>query len=310
MSQISMESIKILREKSGAGMMDCKRALSECNGDIEAAVDFLRKKGLAAAAKKASRVAAEGLISLHVCDCGAAIIEVNAETDFVARNELFQKYTENLSKIACCKHNTIESLSDAIYLDSGKKVSEELLHLIAIIGENMNIRRLENLQLNNPGVISSYVHNKISDNAGKIGVLVVLESSADKGKLQELGKKIAMHIAAANPQYLGISDVDAVACEREKAVLIEQIQASGKKQSPEIVEKMIQGRMRKFYEDIVLLEQVYVMDTSLKISQVIENAGREFGCDVKLTKFVKYVLGEGIEKTQVDFAAEVAAQLQ
>lgn len=305
MSEITASDVKALRERSGAGMMDCKKALVECDGDIEKAVDYLRKKGLSTAAKKASRVAAEGLIGVHVDGTKGTIVEVNAETDFVARNETFQAFVKKVVEVASAKKCDLETLKTADY-GNGRTVSEETVNLIATIRENIELRRVSYMTVDN-GIVASYVHNKISDGLGKIGVLVGIESAGDKAKLMELGKQIAMHIAAANPLSTSVDDLDPAVVERERAVVTEQAKNSGKK--PEFIDKIVEGRLRKFYEDAVLLEQVFVIDGETRVKDVVAAASKELGTPVKVKGFYKFVLGEGIEKQVVDFAAEVAAQL-
>lgn len=302
MTEITATMVKDLREKTGAGMMDCKKALNEAQGDMEAAVDWLRKKGLSAAAKKAGRVAAEGLVAVAAHGTKAAIVEINAETDFVARNDQFQAFVVQTAQTVLNGSADIETLA-ATKLASGSTVQESLTHLVATIGENMTLRRAAQLSVPH-GIVASYVHNALAPNVGKIGVLVALESSADAGKLAELGKQIAMHVAAARPEALSIADVDAKALDRERNVLADQARASGKPE--EIIAKMVEGRLRKYYEEVVLLEQIYVVDGESRIAQVIEKAAKECGAPIKLSGFVRYQLGEGIEKTQDDFAAEVA----
>ncbi len=305
MAEITATLVKDLREKTGAGMMDCKKALSETNGDIEAAIDWLRKKGLSAAAKKAGRVAAEGLVAVACADGKAIALEVNAETDFVARNDKFQAFVLEAGKVALSSGaGDIEALKGKDFPGTGRNVQDELTQLIATVGENMNLRRLAALSVSQ-GVVASYVHNATAPNLGKIGVLVALESAAPADKLTALGKQIAMHVAAAHPEALNIADVDSSALEREKNVLADQARASGKPEA--IIEKMVEGRLRKYYEEVVLLEQVYVVDGESKIKDVVEKAGKELGAPVKLTGFVRYQLGEGIEKAESDFAAEVAS---
>lgn len=294
--------VKQLREATGAGMMDAKNALTENNGDIEAATDWLRKKGLAKAAKKSSRTAAEGLVAIATNGKTGAVVEINSETDFVARNEEFQAFVRAVADKALAEANDLGSLLNAT-LD-GKAVSENLTDKIAKIGENMNIRRMEKLSVND-GVVVGYMHNAVAPNLGKIGVLVALESTGDKEKLEALGKQIAMHAAAAFPKFLKKEDVDASTLEREKDILREQAKAEGK--PAEIVEKMLEGRMRKFYEEICLLEQIFVMDGETKINKLLENAAKDVGAPVALTAYSRIQLGEGIEKEEVDFAAEVAA---
>ena len=307
MTNVKASDIKALRDRTGAGMMDCKKALVECDGNVENAIDWLRKKGLAAAAKKSCRVAAEGLVGVFVNDNRGAVIEINAETDFVARNELFQKYVANVVKIACLNNCDVEQLKTLKYSEVGRNISEELTNLIAVIGENMTIRRAAYLSVSN-GIISSYVHNKVSTGLGKIGILVALESTGNKEKLHDLGKKIAMHIAATNPQSTTIEDIDPALLKRERDVVIEQAKSTGK--PSQFIEKIVEGRVRKFYEEAVLLEQVFVIDGASKVKDIVSSAAKEIGAPVIINGFRKFVLGEGIEKQTVDFAAEVAAQLK
>jgi len=304
MAEITAALVKELREKTGAGMMDCKKALAETQGDLEGAVDWLRKKGLAAAAKKAGRVAAEGLVGVATAGTAGACVEVNAETDFVARNETFQGYVAKVTDLALSTDGDLEALKALPYPGTGRTVAEELTHLVATIGENMNLRRAAKLTVTE-GVVASYMHGALVPGLGKIGCLVALESSGDKEKLLELGKQIAMHVAAARPEALDIADVDSSNLERERDVLSEQARASGKPE--EIIQKMVEGRIRKYYEEVVLLEQVFVVDGETKVRKVVENAAKTVGAPVKLTGFVRFALGEGIEKEASDFAAEVAS---
>ena len=297
--------VKELREKSGAGMMDCKKALAETNGDMDAAVDWLRTKGLAAAAKKSGRVAAEGLVAIAVDGTKGSVVELNAETDFVARNSEFQAFASTLARLALGVDD-IETLKAADFPGTGRNVADELTQKIATIGENMSLRRMETLSVGSGSVVS-YIHNATADGLGRIGVLVALESTADKASLDGLGKQIAMHIAATSPASLSISDLDPEAVARERDVLIEQAKASGKPQ--EIAEKMVEGRMKKYYQDVVLLEQTSVIDGETRIADVVSKAGKDAGADIALTGFVRFNLGEGIERETTDFAAEVAAQL-
>ena len=305
MAEITPNLVRELREKSGAGMMDCKKALVENNGDLEAAVDWLRKKGLAAAAKKAGRVAAEGLVGVAASGNAAAVVEINAETDFIARNPQFQAMVLQAAEIAAAKDHTVESLAQAPFKGEAATLSEEITRLIAVIGENMNLRRVERLSVAN-GVVATYVHTATTPGLGRIGVLVALESTSDAAKLQDLGRKIAMHVAAATPQSLDVASLDPLALERERAVLVDQARASGRPE--EVIQKMVEGRVRKFYEEVVLLEQVFVMDGKTKIADVVEQFAKEIGTPVVLKGFVRYNLGEGIEKEETDFAAEVQAQ--
>lgn len=306
MTEITATLVKTLREKTGAGMMDCKKALNEVAGDLEAAVDWLRKKGLAAAAKKAGRVAAEGLVGIAASTDGksAAVVEVNAETDFIARNEHFQAMVSQIASIAASKDYTTETLLAAPYGESAT-VQDEITRLIALIGENMNLRRMERLVVTN-GAVATYMHNATANGLGRIGVSVALESTGDATALMDLGKKIAMHIAAAHPQALSIENVNPEMLERERNILIDQARASGRPE--DVIQKMVEGRVRKYYEEIVLLEQPFVMDGKTKISDVVAQAAKDLGTDVTLTGFIRYALGEGIEKEESDFAAEVMAQ--
>lgn len=304
MAEISAALVRDLREKSGAGMMDCKKALVETNGNLEEAIDWLRKKGLAAAAKKAGRVAAEGLVGVTTSGTTGSIVEINAETDFVARNEQFQAFVRKVSEIALNKDYDLESLKSEIY-EGEQTVEGQVTHLIATIGENMNIRRSTRLSVPQ-GVVSTYIHNATAPGLGKIGVLVALESSADAEKLNELGRKIAMHVAAASPIALCIEEVDPSVLDRERNVLMEQARASGRPE--DIIQKMIEGRIRKYYDEVVLLEQIFVLDGQTKVSQVVEQTAKDLGAPIKLTGYVKFTLGEGIEKAVTDFAAEVQAQ--
>ncbi|KIE05294.1 Elongation factor Ts [Candidatus Jidaibacter acanthamoeba] len=293
MTNINASSVKDLREKTGAGMMDCKKALTECNGDFEAAIDWLRKKGLSAAGKKADRIAAEGLIAIYTENTRGTVLELNSETDFVARNEKFQSLAKSLVHNALNFKGSVEELKSS-KLEGGKTVNEEVIEHVAVIGENLSLRRFETLSVNS-GAVVSYIHNAVAEGLGKIGVLVALESEAKYEDLLPVGKQIAMHIAAAKPEALNVEQLDPAKVEKEKSILSEQALASGKPK--EVVEKMLEGRIRKYYEEVVLLEQVFIMDNKMKISQVIENAGRQIGKPIKLTAFVRYALGEGIEKT-------------
>ena len=304
MVEITAGLVKELREKSGAGMMDCKKALVECNGVFEEAVDWLRKKGLSAAAKKSGREAAEGLVAVLVDGTKAAVVELNAETDFVARNDKFQALARNVAKVALTGNYNVDALKAAAYPAASQTIQEAINDHIAIIGENMNLRRVDYVKVDN-GAIASYVHNAITEGLGKIGVLVALESTGDKAKLLDLGKKIAMHIAAANPSSLDISSVNPENLEREKHIFAEQARNSGKPEN--IIEKMVEGRVKKYYQETVLLEQVFVMDNKTPITQVLTDAAKDIGAPVSIKAFLRYELGEGIERTQSDFAAEVAS---
>ena len=298
MAAITAALVKDLREKTGAGMMDCKKALTETDGDMEGAVDWLRKKGLAAAAKKSGRLAAEGLVGVASAPGKAAVVEVNAETDFVARNETFQGFVETVARIALDTGEDIEAIKAAAFPGSGRTVAEELTHLVATIGENMNLRRARVLTVKQ-GTVATYMHNALKPGLGKIGVLAAVEGAGELEALETLGRQVGMHVAASRPEALDINAVDPAALEREKAVLTEQARVSGKPDN--IIEKMVEGRIRKYYEEVVLLEQVWVHDGESRVRAVARKAG------VNLTGFVRFQLGEGIEKPKEDFAAEVAA---
>ena len=302
MTEISASLVKDLREKTGAGMMDCKKALAENNGDIEAAVDWLRKKGLASAAKKSGRAAAEGLVSVAAVGNSAVVIELNSETDFVARNDQFQAYLSQITDLALKnKITTVEALKSA---SLGAKTAEATLtDLIATIGENMNLRRMQFLTVGQ-GIVASYVHNMVVPNRGKIGVLVALESAGNADKLSALGRQLAMHVAAARPESLDTASLNPELVARERAVFADKAKQSGK--PADIVDKMVEGSLRKYYEQVVLLEQTFIIDGQTKIKDVIANAAKEAGAPVKLTGYVRFELGEGVEKKQDDFASEVA----
>jgi elongation factor Ts len=307
MAEVSAALVKQLRDKTGAGMMDCKRALGDTGGDIEAAVDWLRKKGLAAAANKSGRVAAEGLVGVATRGLAGAVVEVNSETDFVARNELFQAFVRAVGALAVGASGDVDALREAPYPGTGRTVAGELTELVARIGENLVLRRALRLAVK-AGVVASYVHNSLAPGLGKIGVLVALESDAAEGALTALGRQLAMHVAAAHPLYLDIAAVPAAALDRERAVLREQAQVTGKTEA--IVERMVEGRLRKFYEECVLLEQVFVIDGESRVGKIVEAAAKEAGAPIRITGFVCFALGEGVEKPPSDFAAEVGAQLK
>jgi elongation factor Ts len=304
MAEITASLVKDLREKTGAGMMDCKRALAETNGNLEEAVDWLRKKGLSAAAKKSTRTAAEGLVGVFVKDNKGAIIELNAETDFVARNEKFQILVKEITKIAYEQDGDISQITAAKYPLTGKTVADEITESIAVIGENMNLRKASCIKVSN-GVVAQYAHNTVAEGLGKIGVIVGLESSGNKEKLLELGKRIAMHIAASKPESLDIENVSLASIQKEKDIFAEQARNSGK--TDDIIEKMVEGRIRKYYTEVVLLEQLFVMDNKTKISEVLKQAENEVGAPIRISSFVRFELGEGIEVEQTNFADEVAA---
>ncbi|WP_306147026.1 MULTISPECIES: translation elongation factor Ts [unclassified Roseibium] len=299
---ITAAMVKELREKSGAGMMDCKTALTENGGDMEAAVDWLRTKGLAKAAKKAGRVAAEGLVGVAAEGTKAAVIELNSETDFVARNEGFQELVGKVATVAVGTDGSVDAVTEA-NLD-GKSVADSITDAIATIGENMTLRRTAILSVGD-GVVSTYVHGAVADGLGKIGVLVALESSGDKDKLNALGRQIAMHVAATSPLALNTEELDPEVVEREKSVFSEQARESGKPEN--IIEKMVEGRLRKFYEEVTLVKQAFVINPDQTVEQAVEALAKDLGTEVKLSGFVRFALGEGIEKEEQDFAAEVAA---
>ena len=301
---VTAQQVKELRESTGVGMMDCKKALQETNGDMEAAVDWLRTRGLAKAAKKAGRIAAEGLVGINTDGTKAAIVEVNSETDFVARNEQFQSIVSNVSKLAIEASGDVVTLAEMPYPGSGRSVSGELTDAIAKIGENMNLRRSAMIAVTD-GVIGSYVHNTVKPGMGKLGVLVGLESTGDKAVLTALGKQIAMHIANTNPLSVSPDDIDPAVVAKEREIFTEQAKESGK--PAEVIAKMVEGRVRKFYEESTLLAQVFVIDGESKVGDVVKKAEKDAGAPIKVTKFVRYSLGEGIEKAESDFAAEVAA---
>ncbi len=307
MAEITAALVKELREKSGVGMMDCKMALTENAGDIEASMDWLRAKGLSKAAKKADRVAAEGLVAVATAAKGdgeiGAVIEFNAETDFVSRNEQFQTAARSIAAAALGVDGGVDAIS-AAKLASGETVQDMVTQLIATVGENMMLRRSARFVVDQ-GVVATYIHNATAPDLGRIGVLVALKSGADKAKLKELGRKIAMHVAATQPLSLSTSDLDPAAVERERAIFSEQAAASGK--PPAVVEKMVEGRIRKFFEEVVLTKQAFVMNPDQTIEQLVEATGKELGSPIELVGFTRLALGEGVEKKTEDFAAEVAA---
>jgi elongation factor Ts len=307
MTAITAELVRQLREKSGAGMMDCKKALSENAGDVEASMDWLRKKGLAAAAKKAGRVAADGLVAFATSRLKGVVVEVNSETDFVGRNEHFQGFVKECAAQAVkLSSNDTQALLDApCTVGEADTIGAELTRLIATIGENMSLRRFTSLEVS-AGCVVPYMHNQVAPSLGKIGVLVALESTGSTQALVDLGRKIAMHIAATSPQSLSVDDLDQKAVERERNVIAEQARASGRPE--DIIQKMVEGRIRKFYEEVVLLEQSFVMDPSMQVKAVVEQASKDLGTPVSLKGYVRFALGEGIEKEVSDFAAEVQAQ--
>ena len=298
MAQITAAMVKDLREKTGAGMMDCKRALAETDGEMEAAVDWLRKKGLAAAAKKSGRVAAEGLVGVATAPRAAAVVEVNAETDFVARNEAFQGFVETVANIALAVGEDLAAINAAAYPGTGRSVAEELTHLIATIGENMSLRRARVLRIAQ-GAVATYIHQPLKPGLGRIGVAVAVGAASEIEGLELLGRQLGMHIAATRPDAIDTGAVDPAALAREKAILADQARVSGKPEA--IIEKMVEGRVRKYYEEVVLLEQVWVHDGESRVKAVLKKAG------ATVADFARFALGEGIEKQASDFAAEVAA---
>ena len=307
MAEITASLVKELREKTGAGMMDCKKALGETAGDVEKAVDWLRTKGLSAASKKAGRIAAEGLVGVAADGTRGAVVEVNAETDFVGRNDQFQKFVATATRLALENGGDLGKVAAAPFPGTGRDVQGELTNLIATIGENMSLRRAASMSVSD-GVVVAYTHNAVAPDLGKIGVLIALESTGDKAKLGALAKQLAMHVAATNPQSLTVADLDAAAIERERAVLAEKAGQAGK--TADIVAKMVEGGLRKFHQEVVLLEQAFVMDGKTKVSKVVEDAAKQVGAPVRLVGFLRFALGEGIERKSEDFAAEVAAQLK
>ena len=304
MVQVTAALVKDLRERTGAGMMDCKKALAENGADIEAALDWLRKKGLAAAQKKAGRTAAEGLVGMALEDGRGALVELNSETDFVARNERFQSAVARLAALGLAVEGGLDALKGSEI--EGQTAEEYVTGLIAAIGENMNLRRYATLKVGE-GVVAGYMHNAAVPGLGKIGVLVGLESSGDKEKLAVLGKRIAMHVASADPRWVSRGDVDESAVARERAILVDQAKASGR--PAHVVEKMVEGRMRRYYGEVVLAEQAFVMDTDKSVGKVLEDAAGDVGAPVSCAGFVRFALGEGVEREEKDFAAEVAEAL-
>lgn len=304
MAAVTAEMVKSLREKTGAGMMDCKTALTESHGEMEAAVDWLRAKGLAKAAKKAERVAAEGLIGVASAAKSGAVVEVNSETDFVARNTEFQKVVGEIAKLALKAGGDANKLAAMPYPNTKGTVSDHLKELVATIGENISLRRTSTLKVKD-GVVASYVHNQATPGMGKIGVLVAVESEGDKEKLKEIGRQIAMHIAATNPLALKDEDVDPEIVERERAIFSEQAKESGKPEK--VIKQMIEGRIKKFYQEVVLLKQAFVIDPDKTVEQAVKEAEKTAGSPIAIKAFVRFELGEGIKPKKGDFAAEVAA---
>lgn len=301
---ISAAQVKQLRDMTGAGMMDCKAALAETNGDIEAAVDWLRKKGISKADKKAGRTAAEGLIGVASEGTSAVVVEVNSETDFVARNDAFQDIVRNVAQVALATDGSVDAVGAATYSGSQKSVSDTIKDAIGTIGENMSLRRSAKLSVSN-GAVATYVHNAVVENLGKMGVLVAVETTGDADAARAFGRQVAMHVAATNPLALTADEVDAGAVAREKDIFAAQARESGKPEN--IIEKMVEGRMRKFYEEVVLLKQAFVLNPDMTVEQALKAAEKDIGAEAKISGFVRFALGEGIEKEESDFAAEVAA---
>jgi len=299
---ITAALIKELREATDAGMMDCKKALQETNGDLEQAKDWLRKKGLSAAAKKQGRQAAEGLIAVATNDNKGVMVELNSETDFVARNDKFQELVSNIASVALDAGASLEALKAADYPGTGRNVDGEVTEMVSVIGENLQLRRAAEVS---GDIVVSYIHNAVNEDSGKIAVLVALKSSLDRDKAKVIGKQVAMHVAASKPEALTVDQLDPALVEREREVLTEQARASGKPEN--VIEKMIEGRIRKFYAEVVLLEQAFVMDGKTPVKQAIAEAAKEAGGDIEITDYARLTLGEGIEKKESDFAAEVAA---
>ncbi|MDH4414141.1 MAG: translation elongation factor Ts [Rhizobium sp.] len=304
MAEITAALVKELREKSGAGMMDCKKALIENDGDVEAAIDWLRAKGISKAEKKSGRTAAEGLIGINGAGTSAVVVEVNSETDFVARNDAFQELVRGVASVAITTDGSVEAIGAATYPASGKTVTDTIKDAIAHIGENMTLRRAVKLTVED-GVVATYVHNAASEGLGKLGVLVALKSTGNKDVLAAIGRQVAMHIAATNPLAIRSEEVDAAVAERERNVFIEQSRASGKPEA--IIEKMVEGRMRKFFEEVALLSQAFVINPDLTVGDAIKAAEKDAGAPIEVTGMARLLLGEGIEKEESDFAAEVAA---
>ncbi|TPJ72509.1 translation elongation factor Ts [Mesorhizobium sp. B2-7-1] len=303
---ISAAQVKELRDLTGAGMMDCKAALNETNGDMEAAVDWLRKKGISKADKKAGRTAAEGLIGVDAGVREAAIVEVNSETDFVARNEQFQELVRNVAKVALA-YGATEAVAAAKYPGSDKSVTETVKDAVGTIGENINFRRSAKLTVPH-GAVATYVHNAVADGLGKLGVLVAIETTGNEHAANAFARQVAMHVAATSPMALTAEEVDPAAVEREKAIFADQARQTGKPEA--IIEKMVEGRLRKFYEEVVLLKQAFVLNPDITVEKALKDAEKEIGAPAKITAYLRFALGEGIEKETTDFAAEVAAAVK
>lgn len=301
---ITATMVKDLREMTGAGMMDCKQALTENGGDMEAAADWLRKKGIAKADKKAGRTAAEGLIGAASDAASAVLVEVNSETDFVARNDAFQDIVRNVAGVALGTDGSIDAVSAGGYPGSGKSVVDTIKDAVGTIGENMALRRSVKLSVGS-GAVATYVHNSVADGLGKLGVLVAIETKGNADAARAFARQVAMHVAAANPVALNPEDIDARLLEREKAIFADQARASGKPEA--IIEKMVEGRLRKFYEEVVLLKQAFVINPDLTVEAALRAAEKDIGAPASIAAYVRMALGEGVEKEEKDFAAEVAA---
>jgi elongation factor Ts len=304
---ITAAMVKELRDKTGAGMMDCKKALAETSGDMEAAVDWLRAKGIAKADKKSGRTAAEGLIAVASEGNSAVVVEVNSETDFVARNDAFQDLVRSIATVSLGTDGSVDALGAATMPSTGKSVTDSIKDAVAHIGENMNLRRSAKLSVDN-GVVATYIHNAVADGLGKLGVLVAVKSTGNAEAVAAIGRQVAMHIAATNPLALTSNDVDAAVAERERNVFIEQARESGKPEA--IIEKMVEGRMRKFFEEVALMSQAFVMNPDQSVAEAVKAAEADAGAPVEIAGFIRFQLGEGIEKEESDFAAEVAAAVK
>ncbi|HWK66804.1 MAG TPA: translation elongation factor Ts [Rhizobiaceae bacterium] len=304
---ISAAQVKQLRDMTGAGMMDCKAALAETNGDMEAAVDWLRKKGIAKADKKAGRTAAEGLVGVASDATSAVVVEVNSETDFVARNAAFQDIVRNVAQLALATDGSNEKVAEAAYPGTGKTVADTIKDAVGTIGENMSFRRAAKLSVS-AGAVATYVHNAAADNLGKMGVLVAVETAGNADAARAFGRQVAMHVAATNPLALTAEEIDPAVIAREKDIFSDQARQSGKPEN--IIEKMVEGRLRKFYEEVVLLKQAFVLNPDLTVEAALKAAEKEIGAPAKIAGYVRFALGEGIEKEESDFAAEVAAAVK
>ena len=304
---ITAAQVKQLRDMTGAGMMDCKTALTETNGDMEAAVDWLRKKGISKADKKASRTAAEGLIGVASDALSGVVVEVNSETDFVARNDAFQQIVRNVAQVALETNGETDEVANARYPGSAKSVTDVIKDAVGTIGENLSFRRSAKLSVGS-GVVATYVHNAVSDGLGKLGVLVAIETAGNADAARAFARQVAMHVAATSPLALTVDQIDPAAVERERAIFADQARQSGKPEN--IIEKMVEGRLRKFYEEVVLLKQAFVLNPDITVEAALKEAEKEIGAPAAITAYLRFALGEGIEREQSDFAAEVAAAVK